>query len=92
MMFGLIGLGVAAAAGVIGHIKSRKFVGRRLRFTSVVEKPYVALVAGVTATIVAAPLAWLPLVGIGTAVAFGTGVGTGVALGVKDAKRPLWED
>ena len=57
MMFGLIGLGVAAAAGVIGHIKSRKFVGRRLRFTSVVEKPYVALVAGVTATIVAAPLA-----------------------------------
>ena len=92
MMFGLIALGVAAAAGVIGHIKSRKFVGRRLRFTSVVEKPYVALVAGVTATIVAAPLAWLPLVGIGPAVAFGTGVGTGVALGVKDAKRPLLED
>jgi len=95
-MLGLIGLGVAAAAGVIGHMKSRKFVGRRLRFTSVVEKPYVGLAAGVTATIVVAPLAWLPItsviISVGTAIAFGTGVGTGVALGVKDAKRPLLED
>ncbi len=92
MMLALIGLGVAAAAGVFGHMKSRKFVGRRLRFTSIVEKPYVGLAAGVTATIIAAPLAWLPIVSIGTAIAFGTGVGTGVALGAKDAKRPLLED
>ena len=92
MMFGLIGVGVAAVAGVVGHMKSRKFVGRRLRFTSVVEKPYIGLAAGVTATIVASPLAWLPVVSLGTAIAFGTGVGTGVALGAKDAKRPLLED
>ena len=92
-MFGLISLGLATAAGVFGHVKSRKFVGRRLRFTSIVEKPGLALAAGVAATIVASPLvAVLPLVGVGTAIAVGVGVGTGVALGAKDAKRPLLED
>jgi hypothetical protein len=92
-MFGLIGLGIAAAAGVVGHMRARKFVGRRLRFTSFVEKPYLGLALGVTAAVVASPVvAVLPLVGAGTAIAFGTGVGTGVALGAQDAKRPLLED
>ncbi len=92
-MFGLIGLGVAAAVGVVGHMKSRKFVGRKLRFTSLVEKPGIGLAAGVAATIVASPIvAILPLVGVGTALAFGAGVGTGVSLGVSDAKKPLLED
>jgi hypothetical protein len=91
-MFGLIGLGVAAAVGIVGHMKSRKFVGRKLRFTSVVEKPGIGLAAGVAATIVASPVvAVLPLVGVGTAIAFGVGVGTGVSLGASDAKRPLLE-
>ncbi len=94
MMLGLmIGLGAAAAVGVFGHIKSRKFVGRKLRFTSVVEKPGIGLAAGVAATIVASPVvALLPWVGVGTAIAFGAGVGTGVAMGASDAKRPLLED
>ncbi len=92
-MFELIGLGVAAAVGIVGHMKSRKFVGRKLRFTSVVEKPGIGLAAGVAATIVASPIvAVLPLVGVGTAVAFGAGVGTGVSLGASDAKKPLLED
>jgi len=91
-MLGLLGLGIAAAAGIIGHMKARSFVGRRLRFTSFVEKPYLGVAAGVTATVVASPLAWLPLVSVGTAIAFGTGVGTGAALGARDAKKPLIED
>ena len=92
-MFGLIGFGVAAVVGIVGHMKSRKFVGRKLRFTSIVEKPGIGLMAGVAATIVASPVvAILPLVGVGTAVAFGAGVGTGVSLGVSDAKKPLLED
>ena len=66
--------------------------GRRLRFTSMVEKPYLGLAAGVTAAVVASPLAVLPLVTVATAVVFGAGVGTGAALGAKDAKRPLLED
>ena len=92
-MLGLLGLGIAAAAGIVGHMRARSFVGRRLRFTSLVEKPYLGLALGVTAAVVASPVvAVLPLVGAGTAIAFGTGVGTGVALGAQAAKRPLLED
>jgi len=93
-MFELLALGIAGATGVVGHIKSRHFVGRRLRYTSLVEKPALGLWAGVAATIVAAPVvAFLPIVGAGTAIALGAGVGTGVALGVKDTEKPpLLED
>lgn len=94
-MFELIALGIAGAAGVFGHIKSRRFVGRRLRYTNIVETPGLGLWAGVGATVLAAPVvALLPLVGAGTAVVIGAGVGTGVALGVKDSKDPpkLLED
>ncbi len=91
-MLTLLGLGIAGAAGIFGHTKARSFVGRRLRFTSVVEKPYLGVAAGVTAAIVASPLAALPLVTVATALVFGAGVGTGAALGAQDAKRPLLED
>jgi hypothetical protein len=94
-MFELIALGIAGAAGIFGHIKSRHFVGRRLRYTNVVETPGLGLWAGVGAAVLAAPVvALLPIVGAGTAVVIGAGVGTGVALGVKDSKDPpkLLED
>jgi hypothetical protein len=88
-MFGLLATGIAGVSAVYGHLKSRKFVGRRLRYTELVEKPALGLWAGVAATIVAAPIvAVLPIVGAGTAIAIGAGVGTGVALGVKDAHEP----
>jgi hypothetical protein len=94
-MIGLIAAGVAGAVGVIGHIKSRHFVGQKLRYTSLVEKPMLGLWVGAGAVVVAAPVvALLPIVGAGTALALGAGVGTGVALGVGDAKEPpkLLED
>ncbi len=97
MFFALLAAGIAGASGVYGHIKSRKFVGQRLRYTSLVEKPAIGLFAGVGAMIVVAPFTALPfvgaVVGVGTAIAIGVGVGTGVALGVKDCKNPpLLED
>ncbi len=91
-MLTLLGLGIAGAAGIFGHTTARSFVGRRLRFTSLVEKPYLGVMAGVTAAVVASPVAILPLVTVTTALVFGAGVGTGTALGAKDAKRPLLED
>lgn len=88
-MLGLIGAAVAGTVGVLGHIKSRNFVGQKLRYTNLVEKPALGLWAGVGTVVVAAPIvAVLPLVGAGTAIALGAGVGTGVALGVGDAKEP----
>lgn len=94
-MFELIAAGIAGVAGVYGHLKSRSFVGQRLRYTNIVETPALGLWAGVGATILAAPVvAVLPIVGAGTAIVIGAGVGTGVALGVKDTKEPpkLLED
>ena len=100
----IIGLGIAAGAGGWGHLKSRKFVRKRLRFTKIVEKPGIGVASGVGAAIVAAPVIGIvtaipivgavagAVIGTGTALAFGAGVGTGVSLGAKDAKRPLLED
>ena len=80
---------IAGAAGVFGHLRSRKFVSRRLRYTTIVEKPALGLWVGVGATVLAAPIvAVLPIVGAGTAIAIGAGIGTGVALGVKDTGEP----
>jgi hypothetical protein len=91
----MIELLLAGFVGVYGHLQSRKFVGRRLRYTTIVEKPALGLWTGVAATVLAAPIvAVLPIVGAGTAIAIGVGVGTGVALGVKDTGEPpkLLED
>lgn len=90
-MFGLelIPIGIAGAGAVYGHIKSRKFVRRRLRYTSWVEKPYLGILSGVAAAVVAAPVVGIiPFLGLGasTAVIFGAGVGTGVSMGAKEAR------
>ncbi|MDH3270738.1 MAG: hypothetical protein OEN56_05365 [Gemmatimonadota bacterium] len=85
----MIELIVAGAVGVYGHIKSRNFVGRKLRYTSLVEKPLLGVWAGVGTTVLLAPVvAVAPFIGAGAAIAIGAGVGTGVALGVKDTKEP----
>lgn len=89
-MFGLelIPIGLAAGAGFFGHVKSRKFVRRRLRYTSWIEKPYLPIISGVAAAVIAAPvMGILPIVGYGTALVFGAGIGTGVSMGAKDAKE-----
>jgi hypothetical protein len=75
---GLIGLGIAGAVGVFGHIKSREYVRRKLRFTSFIEKPGIGFAAGaVTAIAVAA----LPVVGIPTGLIVGAGVGSPAHVG-----------
>jgi hypothetical protein len=77
----MIGLIVTAAALVGGFVVARDFVRRRLRYVDAVRKPSAPLIAGVAAAAVALPVALLPVVTIGTAVALGVGVATGVASG-----------
>ena len=74
---------ITLTAGVIGFIISRNFVRRRLRFVDAIHSPLAPLVAGVTAALVAWPAVLLPLVTIGTAVAFGIGTGLGTASGAR---------
>jgi hypothetical protein len=77
----MIGLLVTAAALIGGFVVSRDFVRRRLRFVEAVKKPSAPLIAGAAAAVVALPVALLPIVTVGTAVALGVGVASGVASG-----------
>ena len=79
-----LGLLIGAAALGGGFVTTRNFVRRRLRFVDAVQKPAAPLLAGLAATAVALPVAFLPVVTVGTAVAFGVGVAGGVASGRRD--------
>jgi len=74
-------LAVTAAALVGGFVLSRNFVRRRLRYVDALQKPSAPLIAGAAAAAIMLPVAALPIVTIGTAVAFGIGVASGVASG-----------
>src|SRR5260370_13617238 len=75
----IVGLLIGAVALGGGFVAARNFVRRRLRYVDAVRKPVAPLLAGLAATAVVLPIAALPLVTIGTAVAFGVGVAGGVA-------------
>lgn len=77
----MLWLAVTAAALVGGFIISRSFVRGRLRYVDAIQKPSAPLIAGAVAAVVVAPIAALPIITVGTAVAFGVGVASGVASG-----------
>ena len=77
----LLGLVVTAAALVGGFVIDRNFVRRRLRFVDAIQRPSAPLIAGVAVAAIALPVALLPVVTVGTAVALGVGVAGGVASG-----------
>jgi hypothetical protein len=77
----LLWLGVTAAALIGGYVLSRNFVRRSLRYVDALQKPSAPLIAGVAAAAVVLPIAALPIITVGTAVAFGVGVASGVASG-----------
>jgi hypothetical protein len=75
---------VAAGAAGVGFLNSRGFVAQRLRYVDAVRSPAAPYVAAVAATAVAVPIVWvLPIVGAGTALAFGAAVGVGTRAGVR---------
>jgi hypothetical protein len=77
----MLWLAVSAAALIGGFVATRSFVRRKLRFVDAIQKPAAPLIAGAAAAVVALPITMLPIVTIGTAVAFGIGVAGGVASG-----------
>jgi hypothetical protein len=85
----MLWLAVSAAALIGGFIMSRGFVRRRLRYVDAVQRPSAPLIAGAAAAVVALPITLLPIVTIGTAVAFGIGVAGGVASGRTSGPPPL---
>lgn len=83
----IIELAVGGAAALVGHVKSKDFVRRRLRYTSVAEQPSVrvGIAAGLVTAVGVAALPWLtfPVAGL----IAGAGVGTGVAAGIKQVRK-----
>jgi hypothetical protein len=86
-LFDLVWIGITGAASIWGYVQTRRFVRRKLRFVDAAQKPLTPLIAGGAAALIAAPLAWLPIITVGTAAAFGIGIGLGVRHGQKDVKR-----
>jgi hypothetical protein len=77
--------GVAAIGGYVGV---KRFVRRRLRFVDALHRPFVPLLAGAGAFLLALPVVGLlPIVGGATAALFGIGVGAGIAAGRRELKR-----
>ncbi len=77
---------IAGAAGVFGHVKTKDFVRRKLKYTKVAEKPATG-VGVATGAVTTFGLAALPIITFLPAVLVGVGVGTGVAMGIKQARR-----
>ena len=89
-MFALLAFALSTAAVIIGFTQAKDFVSRRLRYVDAARSPLAPLVAGVGAALIALPIvALLPIVGVGTALAFGISVAMGVAAGNKDVRRSL---
>jgi len=90
-VFGLlIAFGLSTAAAIIGFTQAKAFVSQRLRYVDAAHSPLAPLVAGVGAALIAsAVVAMLPIVGAGSAIAFGLSVGLGVAAGNKEIRRSL---
>lgn len=86
----LISVVAAGAAAIFGFSAARNFVRSRLRYVDAVNHPLTPAVAGLAAGLIGAfVVGLLPIVGIGTATAFGLSVGLGVASGRSDIRRAL---
>lgn len=73
----------AGALGAAGHLKSKDFVRRRLKYTNWVEKPGIGLFTGAaTAVVAGVAVAALPFIGAGAGMAVGIGMGVGVGTGI----------
>ncbi len=89
-MIGLIAFIIAAAAAMVGYTQSRAFVSEKLRYVDAAQSGMAPILAGIGATIIGGlAAALLPIVGGGTALAFGISVAAGVASGQKSIRRAL---
>ena len=92
----LVSFAIAMVLATVLHSGVRKFVRNRLRYVDAVQKGFVPFIAGAAALVVVMPLAaFLPFIGIGTALTAGLAVGSGVAAGVRDIRTgvlPLISD
>ena len=86
-MFTTIAFLIAAVAAVFGYSAAKTFVRDRLRYVEGAHKPVAPVIAGIGAYLIALlVVGLLPIVGWGTATAFGLSVAFGTAAGSKQVK------
>jgi len=83
-MLDLLAFAATVAAAAFGYMTARRFVRDKLKFVDAAQTIKAPILAGLVAWAIAVPLTWvLPLVGGGTALAFGLSVALGVRSGAK---------
>lgn len=86
----LAGLAITLGATMVGYWQARQFTQNKLRYVDAVHRGGIAILAGLGAALVAAPVVWLlPLVGGGTAILFGAGVALGVSSGAREIRKRI---
>lgn len=86
----LAGLAITLGATMVGYWQARQFTQNKLRYVDAVHRGGIAILAGLGAALVAAPVVWLlPLVGGGTAILFGAGVALGVTSGAREIRKRI---
>jgi hypothetical protein len=90
-LFGsMLGLAITAGASLLGYWQARQFTQNRLRYVDAVHKAIAPVLAGLGAMLIALPIvAFVPLIGTGTALLFGGSVALGVNAGARDIRRRL---
>ena len=84
----LLGLAISMAVAFFGYSRARAFVSEKLRYVDAVNHPFAPFMAGIGAFAVGALVAaFLPIVGVGTALTFGLAVGMGVQAGRAEMPR-----
>ena len=86
----IAGLAITLTATLLGYWQARQFTQNKLRYVDAVHRGGIAILAGLGAALIAAPVTWLlPLVGGGTAILFGTGVALGVSSGAREIRKRI---
>jgi hypothetical protein len=89
-MWFLLSFLASSVLAILAYAQARSFVTRRLRYVDAVQSALAPIIAGVAVALVALPLvAFIPLIGTGTALTLGLAVGAGVAAGAREVKHKL---
>jgi hypothetical protein len=89
-MFTMLAYAASLVVTYVGFTQARAFVRERLRFVTAAQSGWAPIVAGLGAGLLATPVvALIPLIGTGTALAFGVSVAIGVVNGQRDIRNRL---
>ncbi len=87
MIISTIALVIATVSAFLGYTATKKFVRDRLRFVEGAHKATTPIIAGIGAYLVAmVAVGLLPIVGLGTAIAFPLSVALGAAAGSREVR------